>query len=218
MVHRQQPRLSVGPRVDHVQTEIRKIPTIARDHTQAIPRGGRTQKTVNGWQWAACGGHQATPAICHLSVDCQNAAGKKPRRVCFEPIRQSHAPFGIFHPFDAFTQFAQRQHTQKQAGCRSARKPLDHTGVWRLVAKLRQDIRIEQIAQSDTSRVKLVVRSSVMSSASTSGDRRINSTRECSLPVKRSGRYLSPSIIEGVGSERLETASANHCTDFAGRR
>lgn len=46
--HCVQRRLSVGPRVDHVQTQICKIPTIARDHTQAMLRGGCTQKTVNG--------------------------------------------------------------------------------------------------------------------------------------------------------------------------
>lgn len=80
----------------------------------------------------------------------------------------------------------QRQDRQVQRLAPAAFEPGHHAGIGRTAPQFRHDVRVDQVAQSGTSRPGLRSRGNSMSSASARGERRMKSGSDSPVSTRRS--------------------------------
>jgi hypothetical protein len=76
--------------------------------------GSCTKQTINGWQGSVYCSHHFPPPISNMRVHWKNSARKKIRQASLQPIEQSQPTICVGYSLNAFSQFTQRQHAQKQ--------------------------------------------------------------------------------------------------------
>lgn len=150
--------------VENRHTQTGDVTFVAGNKRQAVCRCSRRHQTVDHWNRA--NSTHAAPAIGNQIVDAEDARAEL--RLNFpKPFFKSTSLFRVTpaREFYAFANLANDQCTQKQIRGIDQAIPVQHARITTLAfADFRNDIRVEQIAQSSTSRPKSLGRVRSMSS------------------------------------------------------